>query len=630
MKKAEDFIINFDVVKSMNRMGVVTEENVDEYIKLAKNLFKKNTKKPKKTLIPDEFDTKAEKDAWELEEVIKCIHGDENNTSFGMNGKMYFWLNYYNIKTYKGWDTPEYRVVNHALFELLHDTSMYAEPNELQYLVLLVLKRRRIGFSTTGGCDMLHECIFHPSSEVAGLSKTEEDGVIFLKKARQAWDKLPFFLKHPMDGQDTKQVMEFYRKSEDKYGNTKISGNESILNSTAPVPTRLEGRMLHKLYIDEVGKIEHGEELWHMTEDALKEAGKLKGQATLGGTAGDVDKGGKAIKNFWNNYDEFVKFFIPAWAGIQVDEHGNDINIEEQVRSIMKERARKLKKGGKEYFFYLQKQPLTPQESLLSNKVSGIGNIGEITNRIDALKRDYKDPIKKGYFEWDKSGNGKAIFIPSPTGKVYIYEDYDPHYKYASGIDTVDHDGVGSGLSDQAMYIMRHDFRSSNARLACRYVDRTEKVEDYYEQALLASIYYGDHKPLVENNRVGFIKWFDYNGFIGKLKKEPLPANTVMRKYTPKIGARKNSNSENEFRELADKYTRKEYIEGVDDIELLEELLDYGEKNTDKAVAYLWALVSMEDDLTRRTNENKKEKKKDGFKKLSFRKDRHGRIVRNR
>ncbi len=630
MKKESDFIINFDVVRAMNRMGVVTEENSEEYIKLAKRLYKKNKKKPKFTKIPEEFDTKSEKDAWELDQVIKCIHGDEKNTSFGINGKMHFWLNYYSIKKMStGWGKPDYRVVNHALFELLHETSMYAEPNELQYLVLLVLKRRRIGFSTTGGCDMLHECLFHPSSEVAGLSKTEEDGVTFLKKARQAWDKLPDFLKHPIDGQNTKQVMEFVRKSEDKHGNIKWSGNESILNSTAPVPTRLEGRMLHKLYIDEIGKIEHGEELWHMTEDALKEAGQLKGQATLGGTAGDVDKGGKAIKNFWNNYDEFVKFFIPAWAGIQVDEYGNDVDIEGQVRAILKERARKIKKGGKEYFFYLQKQPLTPQEALLSNKVSGIGNIGEVTARLEVLRKSAQEPFKKGSFEWDKKGNGDAVFIPNPLGKIWIYEDFNPNYKYASGCDVVDHDGVGSGLSDQALYIMRHDYRGTNAKLACRYVDRTEKVEDYYEQALLASIYYGKHKILVENNRTGFIKWCDYQGFLGHLKKEPLPANTVLRKYTPKIGARKNSNSELEFRQVADKYTDSYYIEGIDDYELLEELLDYGEKNTDKAVAYLWALVSMEDDLTRRTNEVKTQGKKDSFKKLTYKKV-NGRITRNR
>ena len=427
---------------------------------------------------------------------IRDRFGEEGNTSFGLNGKMYFWLNYYNIKKMDGWGKPDYRVVNHALFELLHDTSMYAEPNELAHKVLLVLKRRRIGFSTTGGCDMLHEALFRPSSEIVGLSKTEDDGIIFLKKAKEAWNKLPDFLKHPVDGQNTKQIMEFLRKTEDKHGNIKWTGNESIINSTAPVATRLEGRMLHKLYIDEIGKIEHGEELYHMTYDALTMDGKLMGQATLGGTSGDVDKGGKAIKEFWNNYDEFIKFFIPAWAGKEVDEYGNDKNIEDQVRAVMKERTRLLKKGGKAYFYFLQKQPLTPQEALLSNKVSGIGNIGNITSRLEDLRKDHKEPLKKGSFEWDKKGNGNVVFIPNPLGKIYIYEDYNPHYKYASGVDTVDNDGESSkGLSDQAMYIMRHDYKSLNAKIACRYVDRTEKVEDYYEQVLMASIYYGKHRP---------------------------------------------------------------------------------------------------------------------------------------
>ena len=627
MKTESDFIINFDVVRAMNRMGVVTEDNAEEYIKLAKRLYKKNTKKPKFTEIPEDFDTKSEKNAWELDQVMKCIQGDDNNTSFGMNGKMYFWLNYYSIKKMStGWGKPDYRVVNHALFELLHDTSMYAEPNDLQYLVLLVLKRRRIGFSTTGGCDMLHECLFHPSSEVAGLSKTEEDGIIFLKKARQAWDKLPDFLKHPIDGQNTKQVMEFVRKSEDKHGDIKWSGNESILNSTAPVPTRLEGRMLHKLYIDEVGKIEHGEELWHMTEDALKESGKLKGQATLGGTAGDVDKGGKSIKNFWNKDNNFVKFFIPAWAGIQVDEYGNDVDIEGQVKAILKERARKLKGGGKDYFYSLQKQPLTPQEALLSNKVSGIGNIGNITNRIDELRRNPSEP-KIGRFEWDKRGDGKVVFIPNPLEKVLIYEDVDPHYNYASGVDCVDHDGTGSGLSDQAMYIYRHSYKGIPPKLVCRLVDRTEKVEDYYEQSMMAAIYYNGHKPLIENNRVGLIKWFDFQGKIGMLKKEPLPKNTIKRTYTPKIGARKGS-YDIEFIESADTYTNDDNIDQIDDVELLEELLDYGEKNTDKAVAWLWAIISLEDDKVRRVDEVKKERKKDMFKKLTYSKSK-GSLRRN-
>ena len=619
----QDLIFNSNILNRLNSMGIITRDNMADYIKLAKQLYKPNTKEFKRTIRPD-FKTKEEQKAWEYEEIRKCIYGTKYVT-----GKMYFYLNYCTIKTMKGYDLPEYRQSDAAWFELItestrqYDGCLIGRP-------LLALKRRRSGYSTKAASDSIHDSLFFPASETGLVSKSDREGENLLKKVKEVWSGLPEFLKHPLDGVNTRSFMEFVREIETKDGKEYI-GNKSTINSVAPIPTAFEGRLLTKFIFDEIGKAANGVELFNMTYDCLTDRGKLVGQICCFGTAGNIDKEGKALLEFWNKHDDeafkFFRFFVPAWTGISVDRFGNDIDIEIIVQEIITKREAMEKQGGRNYFDYLQKHPLTPKEALLSNKASGVGNIANINKQLDALN---DTPVNgtRGRFKWDDKNSELVTFIPDSFGNSIVYERPLDGVLYASGIDTVDHDNTNKNASSQAMYIICPVIRTRPPQIVYEYVDKTDKVEEYYEQALMAAIYFNKCTPLVESNRFGFIKYWELAGFQHLLKKEPTPKNTIKRNYTAKIGIRKSTLTEPSLIRNIEDYT-EEFCDLIPSRELLGELLDYGSKNTDRAVAFGWTLVSLEDDVWMRREQTERKEKKLKFRSMSFKKV-NGVIKRNR
>ena len=287
----DKLIFNQNALARISSLGIINRENMESYIELAKELYTPNKKIFKKTIRP-EFDTKAEQKAWEFEEIRKCIHGTKH-----ICGKMYFYLNYCTIKTMKGYALPEFRTSDNAWFQLITESTRHYN-GCLLGRPLLALKRRRSGYSTKAGCDSLHDSIFFPASETGMVSKSERDGEVLLKKVKEMWVNLPEFLKYPLDGQVTKSHLEFAREIETDNGK-ELTGNMSILNSVAPVPTAFEGRLLTKFIFDEIGKSSSGVELFNMTYDCLTDSGELVGQICLFGTAGNIDKEGRALLEFW-------------------------------------------------------------------------------------------------------------------------------------------------------------------------------------------------------------------------------------------------------------------------------------------------------------------------------------------
>ena len=261
---------------------------------------------------------------------------------------------------------------------------------------------------------------------------------------------------------------------------------------------------------------------------------------------------------------------------------------------------------------------MSPKEALLSNKSSGVGNIANINKQIDELN---DNPINgtRGRFKWDNQNKELVTFIPDNFGNSIIYEKPIDGVLYAGGVDTVDHDNTSSRASSQAMYIMCPAIRMRPPKISYEYVDKTDKVEDYYEQALMASIYFNKCTPLVENNRFGFIPSWELAGFQHLLKKEPTAKNTIKRNYTAKIGIRKSTLTEPMLIRNIEDYTDNS-CDLIQSRELLNELLEYGDKNTDRAVAFGWCLVSLEDDVWQKRDQTDRTEKKLKFKSMSFEK----------
>lgn len=587
-------ILNVEAMNQLDNFRL-TEDNVDEYVKLCHRIFTKNTIKKKRVEQPKKFDSVLDQKAWEREEVRRIIEGHN-----GMCGKMYFYFTYCWIKNISGgFIRPDYRVCDSAWFELIESTR---PSGKYRGHGIVCVKRRRAGFSWKAAADALHDALTRKGSEIGMDSKTETDSQHLFKKCKQIYDRLPSFLRVPVGGGQTKDSMYFARKTKDEMGNNILKGNLSELFCVAPTDIAYEGRMMTKWVSDEAGKKPNLMTMWSLTEDCLNQEEERLGQAVIFGTSGDVDTMASGLKEFWNNHEAytFIRFFMAGWMGMNTDAYGND-RIEDQVKKILEKRKKKLEAGALDYWDYIQKYPLTPKEAFLQKEGNGVGVVKNIREQINNIE---KNPVKyiEGGFRWGVRDVGEAevVFQPNSTVKKYgecrVYEQPIHGLGYAAGCDPADHDYVSKKASDMSTYIVSKPKGTLPPRVVFSYTCRPDTVDEYYEQALMALIYFNDTKLLVENNRYGMIKYFEWAGQIHRLKMEPVPKNSLNRKYTPKIGIRMNEATRKEMERCINEYTN-EYCHLIPELDLLEEFFKYGEENTDRVIAFGWTLVSLEDDM---------------------------------
>ena len=565
-------------------------EDVASYIREAKKIFPTCKKKPKRVKLQS-FDNPIAQKNWEMEEIRRCIEGHD-----GMSGKMYFYYNFCFIKNISGGIIrPQFRAPDALWFHLLEAVG-YSE--YLSGQGLICLKRRRSGFSWKEACDMLHDALFTIGANVGMTSKSERDAQRLFGWVQFMYEKLPGFLKAPMSSQ-SKEHITFARKSKNKNGNRELSGHQSTMYSVAPTDGCFEGDMLTKMIIDEVGKITNVLTIWAMGQDVLMEETERKGIPILFGTAGEQDGNGIGQREFWLKHKSYdlTQFFFPGWAGMFCDENGND-DIERAVKWILDTRKQKLESGASDYWDFVQKYPLTVRDALLMKNGVGIGNMKKIKDQEYELD---KSPAhyKKGTFRWGLANEPTVVFIPNTvydnTGECRIYEHPKGELQYASGADPADHDYVSAGASDLSLYIMSKQRGTRPPRMTFSLTYRPEKVNDFYEQAIMALVYYNETKTLIENNRNGMIQYFQNNGYIHLLKPEPQPKNVFNVQQSKRLGIRKTVQSTKEMERCINHYT-DDYAHLIPEVELLAEFMVYGQENTDRAIAFGWTLVSLEDE----------------------------------
>jgi hypothetical protein len=575
----------------------------------------KNVILPERTKMP-QFKEEREREAWEREEIRRCLKGHEH-----MNGKMYFFYNYgHMLAPSKGKIKPEYRVCDNEWFKLLEECE---KSNEWG---IVCVKRRRVGASWKEAADVLHDAMFKPFYNIGMNSKTERDSVELFKKVKFMYDNLPSFLRASTTAGNTKTMLDFSYKTKDEKGNTIKRGTQSTITVVAPTPTAYEGLMLNKWVCDEAGKVEHLSQLWTYTEPCLMEEHKRVGVPVLFGTSGDIGRDGKGLLEMWKNADVYKlkRFFFAGWMGILCDEYGNDLK-EEAIRWIIYERDRRKSLSAKQYNDFVQQFPLTVEEAFSQASSGGVGNIVLINNQRMAL---IENPAKKKRGRFKLKSDFSVDFIPDPTGKCIIYEEPIKGLKggYISGQDPSDHDSEDTTqMSDLAMYILKKPIGlDSNPRIVFEYVDRPQKASDYYMQSLAALLYYNECKTLIERNRYRMISFFDENGFKHLLATTPQGVSKLVGGRVNTIGIHMNEHVKAYMTDLIDEYI-DEYVEEIGSEELLDEFVRFGSENTDRVMAFGIALILLKEDRQKARKVDKSDQKGSlGFKYVRI----NGRVVR--
>jgi hypothetical protein len=588
LKTSSDLV----VIKPENYVPEL-EEKVKYYMSITPDL-PRNEKKPVRTKEPKTTDP-VELKIWRKEEIRRIKHGH-----FGMSPKMYFWYNYCKI-----WDIendtvfrPEYRVAQQAWFTAIEEAQVSKE------FGLICVKRRRFGASWMIAADVLHDCITSGLFKVGMTSKSETDAIELFKKVKFLYEQLPAWLRPTSAAGNTQTSIFFGWKEKDETGQAVTKGLQSEIIVKPPTETSWEGYAMRKWVADEAGKTKNLRGLFSMSAEIMKKGFRRVGTPILFGTSGDITKDGKELKEMWYNADihKLNKFFLGGWMAVDglVDEYGNDMK-EEAIRCIIYERKRREGLSSKEYNDFLQQYPLTVQEAFTSNETSGLGSQMKINAQINSLIEN--PPIsKKGYFR-PVITNGQITdveFRPDNRGQCIIFEDRQPAMRnlYIAGCDPTDHDVADtSNVSELSMFIMKKQDGLTPPKIVFEYTYRPNVPRDYYEQALLALIYYNNAKVLIERNKAGMITYFDERGFKYLLQTTPQGLSRLVPGTTFNIGVYLTKGVKQYSEELISEYI-EDYSELIPSKLLLEECQQYGAKNTDRVSAFAMCMVFLREDKT--------------------------------
>lgn len=557
------------------------EKEVEQLVKISGNL-PKNTILHQYVTIPVGLDPFGFV-RWGKEEIRRCKEGYN-----GLCGKMYFYFNYCFIQAIGKKIRPKFRVIDSEWFRFVEACQ---KSNEWG---IICVKRRRVGASWKEAADALHDCLFNKNFRIGMNSKTERDSLLLFQKVKFMYENLPAFLRVKATASNTKSFLDFSHYRKDATG-TKIKlGNDSSILAAAPTDNAFEGQMFSKWICDEAGKLKNLATLWQYTEDCLMQETRRTGLPIIFGTAGDIEAEGKDLEYMWDNSEKYhlKKFFFAGWMGLNCDEYGNDTKTD-CIRWIVYKRHEMEGLRPEDLKIFMQKYPLSVREAFRIISGAGVGDIVKIENQIQSLK---EIPSKKvtGFFRMGKGDN--VEWVPDARGKIIIYEhpEKDIASLYIGGCDPADHDDVSNEASDLSLYMMKRAKGTSPAYVVAEYTDRPKEAIEFYEQAMMLSIYYNRAKILIERNRYLMISHFKQTGGLHLLARTPVGVAKITGGRAETVGIQMTPQAKEFLQGCIGRYV-KDYCSWIPSIDLLKEFQVFGAKNTDKAMAFGIALMMLDD-----------------------------------
>ena len=573
----------------------------------------------------------AYQEYWE-QELDRCINGFKPKGMKKISGKYYFYLNYYKILGNDGTKgsrktliSPWYRQMDHEYFDLFQTCKDEGKG-------MIVIKARDKGFSYMNSGMIAHEYTFFPFNDVgiaAGLQATAD---AFFDKTKKGLNGLHPNFKHSIL-KDTDGILRSGYKQKNKDGKWEIGGYQStVICRTMDNPEVFKGERVSLMVFEEAGEFKHLKNAYMSSKACFMDGNLQFGVPIVGGTGGDISK---ASKDFMDMYYEaeaynLIPMFIPASRAYYgyFDINTGEEKVKEAESVLLKERETITNSGDRDaYNLHIQNYPLTVQEAFLNTKTARFNNslLNAQRSRILASK-DYRSQVQTGYLDWDFDENENYIvrWKPHPDGPYKILEHPAPEYKDLDigGIDSYDQDKAGASDSLGSAIIYRRFVNTEYASdyVIAEYTDRPEKKEDFWDGCLKLAMYY-NAKMLVEYTKIGILDYFKRMNALKYLKEKPESAHNPGTKTRNRYGVHMNKQVKSLMEDLMDDYIR-ENAEDIWFLDLIDELANYGTRNTDRAIAFGLCLIHNVDNYRIQAKEVQAEEADIGFK--YYKLDRNG------
>ena len=326
-------------------------------------------------------------------------------------------------------------------------------------------------------------------------------------------------------------------------GTQKGTLNEVLGVSAKDDPSKVRGKRLHFIIVEEFGSFRNVLELYNIMLPSVQEGDISFGTMYLIGTSGDDEsdfqgaaeivynpKGYRmyALPNVFDKEGQgrpYITFFFPGFINRKgcYDEDGNS-DVTKAILEILSDRYR-IKYNSSDINSItkaIAEIPITPQEAILRTR-GNLFPVTQLTERLNQIEQDTRffDDVYVGNLELNKSG--EVEFRPSndlpirefPTkdnkvkGAIEIFNmpERDSNgnifsNRYIAGIDPVDQDSSDT-MSLASIFIL--DLFTD--KIVCEYTGRQDFADDNYEIMRRMLLFY-NAKGCYENNLKGLFAYF--------------------------------------------------------------------------------------------------------------------------
>lgn len=515
---------------------------------------------------------------------------------------------------------PYYSDINREFFDTYEDIKKTGEN-------LLGLKTRDKGWTYQVASLALFRTHFVDFSETLVLfpGGTSEAKANFTKAFQMSKDELIYDFRWPelKSNPEGKYISKFnfgveyeLMKKDPTTGKvvgtgiTKKGGPQSWLtNIVVTDPSVVRSGRCQLIIIEEMGELGIEGNKW-TSKDVIgvamaniKEGNKKLGPIVAGGTSNQFKEGFASFKDLWLNPGQYnfrklwipsTKFYMP-FVNLQTGESDE----EAAKKEILKEREAK---KGKQLLIHKQEHALTEDEALFEG-IHSIYDVVKCNKQINRVLTDNKilKALQRGNFYAKKTQGGIAdvVFEPEQSGRFLFFEGAQPSLKYPIVIATDSYKYTKSVESDSLGAIIGYKgFQGVNKPgdyPVLLYHARPESKETFFMDGLLATIFY-DTQNLVEYTDEDIITFYKTHNAQKYLKKRPSIKESKWSKADNIYGVLPTQHNKN----VAAEYAVEKFIANWQDIvfvDLLREMIIFGEKNTDLVDAYHWAVLASVDNV---------------------------------
>ena len=445
------------------------------------------------------------------------------------------------------------------------------------------LKNRRSGFSFMASGETVNMATISSDARFGILSKSGSDAKkMFTDKVVPISVNFPFFFKPIQDGMDRPKTELAYRipasrltrKSiQNRSDQELLEGLDTTIDWKNTGDNSYDGEKLKLLVHDESGKWERPDNIlnnWRVTKTCLRLGARIIGKCMMGSTSNALDKGGENFKKLYNdsavekrnrngqtksglyslfipmewNYEGFIDSYgMPVFDTPSKDCVGpNNEKIEVGVIEHWNNEVDGLKSDQDALNEFYRQFPRTEEHAFRDETKNSIFNLVKIYEQID-YNEDLGNSgvITTGSFSWENGiKDSKVRFTPNPSGRFKIswvpgvalqnnqtirnnIKSPGNEHMGAFGCDSYDISGTTDGRGSKGALHGLTKFSMEDApphTFFLEYVARPQTAEIFFEDVLMACIFYG-MPILCENNKPRLLYYFKRRGYRGYSMNRP-------------------------------------------------------------------------------------------------------------